>query len=333
MVNSSSSSNATNGTIGTNGTANTTTISSIWSSIDLPWGQWKNETLDTIGDIANWLGRYQQYLSVATQYTNQAGIDSVLNVVEQGLANVDSQLNFTNVTYGELVTDYNTIYTSFVGWYNQFFGPNGIVNGEQSTVQDGQTTVYEWSVQVPAFNVSDVLAVEQPALFALPAQFESIAEWITTKFSGIILENACNICNGQSVPIVVPSGNSSNSTNTTSPANSTSNSTSPANETNSTLPVVGGSPNSTNASSPVNSTTNSSGAGFFSSANYSIPENCTLLNNSEGVSCSNGNDSGEFTFAAINAFWNNSISALAAKLENVDSSCNNLTDINACYEN
>lgn len=214
MVSTSNVSNSTNGT------ANATAPASIWSSIDLPWAQWKNDTLVSLEDIVLWLGRYQQYLSMATAYTNEAGIDSVLNVVEQGLANVDSKLNFTGVTYGELVTDYNTIYTQFVGWYNQFFGPEGLINGEQSTIQDGQTTVYEWSVQVPSMDVNDVLAIEQPAFNALPAQFESIAEWITTKFSGIILENACNICNGQSpiVPIV-PSGNTSNSTNGTSPAN------------------------------------------------------------------------------------------------------------------
>jgi len=170
-----SASNVTNATTNatTNGTSNATvSLPSIWSSIDLPWAQWKNDALVSLEDIVVWLGRYQQYLTVATSYANQAGIDSVLSVVEQGLANVDSKLNFTNVTYGELVTDYNTIYTSFVGWYNQFFGPNGVVNGNQSTIMDGNTTVYEWSVQVPSLDFEDVLAIEQPAYNALPAQFE-----------------------------------------------------------------------------------------------------------------------------------------------------------------
>jgi hypothetical protein len=52
---------------------------------------------------------------------------SLLTAIEQDLVNVDPALNFTGVTYAELVTDFSALYSNFITWYNTYFGPNGLI--------------------------------------------------------------------------------------------------------------------------------------------------------------------------------------------------------------
>jgi len=54
-----------------------------------------------------------------------------LTAVEQEILAFDPQLNLTGLTYGELITDFNSIFTSFATWYNRFFGPDGLIHISQ----------------------------------------------------------------------------------------------------------------------------------------------------------------------------------------------------------
>jgi hypothetical protein len=103
-----------------------------------------------------------------------------LGAVEQELANIDPKINLTGVTYGELVSDYNGIYAQFISWYGAFFGPNGLINLSVNEIQDGGV-VYRFAANVSSLGLGEeVVDVERPNF--LPIQFESIAEWISTKF-------------------------------------------------------------------------------------------------------------------------------------------------------
>jgi hypothetical protein len=102
-------------------------IAKAWPNLNLPWAEWQQDALVVFGDVTAWLGRFQQYLAAASSFQSSLPGGSLLSAVEQELASVDPRLNFTGITYGELVTDYNQIYSAFVSWYNAFFGPNGLV--------------------------------------------------------------------------------------------------------------------------------------------------------------------------------------------------------------
>jgi hypothetical protein len=82
----------------------------------------------SVQEVFVWLGRYQQYLGQAQAYLSQQypGSD-ILAAVEQQIANIDPNINLTNVTYGELVSDYNAIYSGLIQWYGTFFGTDGII--------------------------------------------------------------------------------------------------------------------------------------------------------------------------------------------------------------
>jgi hypothetical protein len=145
----------------------------------------------------------------------------LLTSVEQALANIDPNLNLTNVTYGELAADFHTLYADFINWYGTFFGSNGLIN--VSEIQDGGV-VYRFTANVSSFNLGeDMVDVERPDIF--PIQLASIADWISTKFGSVILSNSCALC----------AANNGSLSNSTVSNNSTSNSSSSSNNTNSTM--------------------------------------------------------------------------------------------------
>jgi hypothetical protein len=136
----------------------------------------------------------------------------LLGVIETSLANIDPNLNFTTVTYGELVADWNTVYGDFITWYGTFFGPNGLIHLSVNTIEDGQTPVYRFDANVTELGLGiDVVDVERPNFF--PIQFESIAEWISTKFGSVILANSCALCAAGGGVLPPPANNGTNGTN------------------------------------------------------------------------------------------------------------------------
>jgi hypothetical protein len=282
-----------------------------------------------------WIGRYQQFIGMAQQYASQLPVDSIVSTLEQELANVDPKLNFTGVTYGELVSDYNTVYSQFIAWYGQFFGPNGLINLNTTTILDGTTTLFELELETPIGN--DVFAIEEPSVNSLMSQFESIAEWVSTKFGGVILQNSCNLCASLNVAPVV---NSTNSTNATNATNATSNITIVTNTTNSTtLPIFNGtnatvpvnSTNATNATNITNSTGNTMIPVVFTSSNFTLPENCTFTDlTNQTVSCNDGAQNGTFTLLEVNNFDASNLTTVCAELENVDIACSGVA---ACFQN
>jgi hypothetical protein len=99
-----------------------TAIEAAWQQLDLPWTEWSQDGLVSVSDIATWLARYQQYLVAAQQNASSILAGAILSTAEQELATLVPSLDFTNVTYSELLTDYNTIYSQFLIWYNDYFG-------------------------------------------------------------------------------------------------------------------------------------------------------------------------------------------------------------------
>jgi hypothetical protein len=254
-----------------------------------------------------WIGRYQQFVAMAQQYASKLPVDTIVSTLENELANVDPKLNLTGVTYGELVTDYNTVYSQFIAWYGQFFGPNGLVDANTTTILDGTTKVFELELETPIGN--DVFAFEEPNVDSLLTQFESIASWVSTKFGGVILQNSCNLCASLSA-----SSNSSNSSNATNATSNTTNSTNATsnitNITNATLPS-----NSTNVTNATAPTGNASTPVVFTSANFTLPENCTYTDESDStIDCNDGAQNGTFTFVELNNFMNGNVSAVCGEL-------------------
>lgn len=86
--------------------------------------------------------------------------------------------------------------------------------------------------------------------------------------------------------------------------------------TNNTMPS-----NSTGSSNSTNATQ------MFSATNYTLPEGCTLSSDNVTVSCSSGSNSGNFTFAGLNDFYNNEVSQIAGRLNTIDLACNS---VDAC---
>jgi hypothetical protein len=220
------------------------------------------------------------------------------------------------------------VYSQFIAWYGQFFGANGLINVNTTTILDGTTKLIELELETPIGN--DVFAFEEPSVDSLMTQFESIAEWVSTKFGGVILQNSCTLCaslNGTVVvPVIVPVVNSTNSTNVTSTTNVTTitNSTI-VNATNVTLPV-----NTTNITIVTNTTSNATVPVVFTSENFTLPENCTFTNvtNSTTVQCNDGAQSGAFTLEELNIIMATNVTAVCEKLENVEESCGGVT---ACF--
>jgi len=64
-------------------------------------------------------------------------------------------LDFTNVTSGELVTDFHVIYAQFVTWYNNIFGPGGLVKtGFVTDIKDGSIPLFEIQANSTIFGSS-----------------------------------------------------------------------------------------------------------------------------------------------------------------------------------
>jgi hypothetical protein len=255
-------------------------------NLDIPWAQWGQDLLQGVEGLGVWLGRYIQYLGQAEAYlsANFPG-SNLLNEVEQGLANIDPNLNLTNVTYGELVADSSAIYAQFVSWYGTFFGSNGLIQLSVSEIQDGGV-VYRFNANLTSLNLGlDVVDVERPNI--LPIQFESIAEWISTKFGSVILANSCALCAAGNGTVVVPPNNSTNSSgNGTSVVNNTGNGTSVVNNTNGTI----GGNNSTNGTGVViggNNSTNGTVGGSNSTSNGTLPVGGSNSTTTNSTSSSN----------------------------------------------
>jgi len=112
---------------------------------------------------------------------------------------------------------------------------------------DGSIPVYEFSGNITSFENGEgaaTFAVDRP--FGIQEQLESIAEWISTKFGAVILQNSCNLCNSQSGVVVPPTNNGTNSTNGTAGGNG-------SNSTNGT--VIGGGNSTDNGTTPVDNST------------------------------------------------------------------------------
>jgi hypothetical protein len=64
-------------------------------------------------------------------------------------------LIFTSVTWGELVTDFHVTYAQFVTWYNNIFGPGGLVKaGFVTDIKDGSIPLFEIQANSTIFGSS-----------------------------------------------------------------------------------------------------------------------------------------------------------------------------------
>jgi hypothetical protein len=107
----------------------TVTIASIWQQLDIPFDEWKKVPMETFEDIRIWIGNYQLYVDALKKYVTEEFPNTPLhqdiwNVINQ----TDSRLIATNITYPELLNDFGGLWNNFITWYNDFFGPTGVLN-------------------------------------------------------------------------------------------------------------------------------------------------------------------------------------------------------------
>jgi hypothetical protein len=108
------------------------------------------------------------------------------------------------------MTTYTKTYSKFLDWYGAFFGgENGLFSISNTQVMDGQEAVNAFTVDI--LGQGNTFAVGSfSGSSGIIGQFESIAEWITIKFGGVILQNSCSLCQMQggmvnNTPATVPS--------------------------------------------------------------------------------------------------------------------------------
>ena len=140
-----------------NGTS--TNVTQTWQQLDLPWGQWKNDVALSFDNLWVWLGRYQEYLNQAEAALNggqpssnqtaggnsSSSSNSTSNTsMPSNSSSSGNTVDFSGISYGTIVTQYNTLYAEFINWYNVFFGQDGLVSFNRSVVYDGVVPVETW---------------------------------------------------------------------------------------------------------------------------------------------------------------------------------------------
>jgi hypothetical protein len=175
-----------------NPTKELVSIASIWQQLDLPFNEWKDVPMETFDDIRLWLGNYQQYVDALRKYVNEFPntplYQDIWNVINQ----TDSRLIATNITYPELLNDFGGIFNSFIGWYNDFFGPSGLVTVKYlGQSNDASHTVESFEVDV--FSLPpNYFAVDD--LEAMPIQLNILGNWLLDKFGPFLYQSSCSLC-------------------------------------------------------------------------------------------------------------------------------------------
>lgn len=78
--------------------------------------------------------------------------------------------------------------------------------------------------------------------------------------------------------------------------------------------------NSTNGTDSSNSTNSTTGTPYNAS-NYEVPENCSISADNSSISCSDANNTANFTFEAINSFFTGNLSDISSRLNIIDGAC------------
>lgn len=92
-----------NQTANSTGNATSFDAGAAWKSLDIPWTQWRDDSLNTFADVALWLSRYTQYVGQAQAYLSQ-NPDATLPASAADYN--PTTLDLSNVSYGQLVTQY-----------------------------------------------------------------------------------------------------------------------------------------------------------------------------------------------------------------------------------
>jgi len=90
--------------------------------------------METTADIKMWLSRYTEYIdklrAYVVEYPESQMAADLLVQMEQLAPGTD----FSAMSYQRIVTEFKTVYVSFIDWYHQFFGPKGLMSFRTSQV-------------------------------------------------------------------------------------------------------------------------------------------------------------------------------------------------------
>jgi len=202
--------------------------------------------METTEDIKTWLSRYTEYIDKLRAYVIEFPESQVAADLLAKIEELAPGTDFSGMSYQRIVTEFKTVYVSFIDWYQDFFGPEGLLNVRTTTIKDGNETLSVVSVSI--YNQPDNVFATDISTDSIPIQLEQIAEWVNQKFGSIILENSCAICNQYKTPALA--GNVTD--NTTAPVDNTTAPVDNSTETVIEVPVVP----------------------FFTLENYTRPEDC-----------------------------------------------------------
>jgi hypothetical protein len=112
---------------GRSNSSSNTNLTYLIEHIDIPLAEWGQDLLVGVENLGVWIRRYAQYLGAASSFLSAYPGSNLIGLIETDLANIDPNLNLTNVTYAELVADSHVLYAQFISWYGAFFGTNGLI--------------------------------------------------------------------------------------------------------------------------------------------------------------------------------------------------------------
>jgi hypothetical protein len=188
-------------------------IEDVWSKLDIPWAQWKDIPLQTIDDLRIWLTNHQTFLMTLQSFVGDFENSAIEAQIRDAINKVDPRLINSNVTFPELMSDFQQIFMHFGDWFKQFFGPNGLVNAQFHTgIQDGAIAVDELELDLYSLP-PEYFAID--SMVGVPEQFKMIGQWVLDRFGKEIYQGSCNLCqqlqgeygNGVITPILPPAEN------------------------------------------------------------------------------------------------------------------------------
>jgi hypothetical protein len=98
---------------------------------------------------------------------------------------------FEDITIQQLSTVYSQFYQGFLGWYNQFFGQQSLLNIKTISITDGDEELTAFNISAGGFDTTFVTDV---SLDGFGYALQEIADWVQVRFGNIILQNSCQLC-------------------------------------------------------------------------------------------------------------------------------------------
>lgn len=167
-------------------------LEDLWQRLDIPWAEWKNIPLKTIDDLRIWLTNHQTFLTQLQGLVGDFQNSELEGKIVEAINRVDPRLINSNVTFPELMSDFQAIFMHFGDWFKQFFGPGGLVDAKlHPGIQDGAISVDE--VEVDLYSLPpQYFAID--SMVGVPDQFKMLGQWVLDRFGQEIMQGSCDLC-------------------------------------------------------------------------------------------------------------------------------------------